>query len=88
MPCDELDPRAYWLRKARAILSALKAAGLVIVPEEPTEKMMKAGGEEPGGVTDIFEGAATIWPGTIYRAMIRAATSPDAPLAASPVRRE
>lgn len=66
------------------ILSALKSAGLVVVPEEPTEAMIVAGITERhlSGVPDAWS-LATV---NIYRAMIRAATSPGAPVPADPAR--
>lgn len=60
------------------ILSALKSAGLVVVPEEPTEAMMKAADQ-------AYDTAPH---DRIYRAIIRAATSPGAPGTAGPARRD
>lgn len=71
--------------KARAVLSALDAAGLVVMPDHMTPEMKaaarvvidawKCGEREDATDNDI------------YQAVIRAATSPDAPVPAVPVRR-
>lgn len=67
--------------KAQFVLSALKAAGLVVVPKEPTNTMAEIGVDArwQSAVRDADSVRE------IYRAMIRAATSLDAPLAADPV---
>ena len=76
------------------ILSALKAAGLVVVPESIDEvtaddmelPYVDVQLERPqryeNGVLGIKSRVA------VYRAMIRAAISPDAPVPADPARRD
>jgi hypothetical protein len=43
--CDPEEEREYWRERARDNLTALKAAGFVIVPVEPTEAMVDAAWE-------------------------------------------
>jgi hypothetical protein len=76
---DLVSPRASWDNQwksvqrtladdAAAILAALDAAGLAVVPKEPTEEMRTAGTEEWLTVRAMEDRAAVI-----YRAMLAAA---------------
>ena len=80
------------------ILSALKSAGLVVVPEEPTNLMQGYGAiaimdseisETDGGAGSHVRMTARlnkIEAAEVYRAMIRASTSPGAPVPVDPAR--
>jgi hypothetical protein len=61
-------PRADYDRVARLALAALDAAGLAVVPKEPTDEMQIAGTEEWLTVRAMEDRAAVI-----YRAMVAAA---------------
>ena len=72
-PCDMAGCTEFsceWRKGAEADLAALSAAGLVVVPREPTRKMQRAGENE-------FWRPSVPNPTDIYRAMI-AATSQEA----------
>ncbi len=81
----KIDPPEPALKLADGLLSALKAAGFVVVPEEPTQAMWKAGGEclwrntEETAIAwakhDKFCGDAD-WSVEVYKAMLTAATPP------------
>jgi hypothetical protein len=52
--------KLLWLRSADSALRALTAAGVAIVPREPTEEMMMAGGQlevAPAGVAFLWSAA-------------------------------
>jgi hypothetical protein len=55
---------------ADAALAAIKEAGFVVVPAEPTEAMVEAGAKDFGGDLVTTRGASDI-----YRAMIEAAST-------------
>lgn len=62
---------AYARSTAKAILRALREAGMVVVPLEPTEKMCSAGGGLDNGFgMSVCDSVAE----TVYRAMIQAGT--------------
>jgi hypothetical protein len=42
-PCDDIEPRKYFLENADVALAAIREAGFEVVPREPTEKMLEAG---------------------------------------------
>lgn len=69
---DHAEAKAFWEkaekeRLAQATLDAISAAGMVVVPREPTEEMKEAGIEDHHGHTGF---AAMLH---AYRAMIAAA---------------
>lgn len=64
-------PAAMCVQIAEDALAAIKQAGFVVVPAEPTEAMVEAGVKDFGGDLVTTRGASDI-----YRAMIEASNAP------------
>lgn len=79
MPCwaaARRERKSSYRKSADAVLRALDAAGLVVVPRDPTEAMMNAGYRKVGKMHYEPTASAQGWgehATDIYRAMIAAA---------------
>lgn len=63
------DGRRYYLKQADAIIAALGAGGVAVVPKEPTDEMVIAGGQAYLDRANIL---------VVYRAMIESALEENA----------
>jgi hypothetical protein len=72
-------PRSLCLKRADAILAALRDADFVVAPVEPTEAMLIAGINAAEGVAVTDRQKASVYgePREFYRAMIAAHDKPD-----------
>jgi hypothetical protein len=69
---DIYDEQAEWWEEcARAALDAIKTAGYVVVPKEPTEAMIAAACPDPVGIVTRTARAET------FRRMVAAALTPE-----------
>jgi hypothetical protein len=68
-----------WVRQAKAVLTAIEANGLVVVPREPTEAMIEAGEDQEWRMHVETVLGTDRWR-RVYRAMLAAAPLPDAPM--------